>query len=192
MGMMPVSTPAARSSSPGMGGLSLPGALEQPDPAGGAAAAGNAAQQQQPGQVQQQQDDVQQQQQLFSGNDSAHRSVAERQQYIQKQQRWLLFLRHCAKCQQDEAECQFSRSCRVGKELWTHILQCNNPHCTYPRCTSSKDLLKHHQKCQVCCGGVPLLLVWPVGGESASRTLLTLPAVNHLGEPLAGLGLIRG
>jgi E1A/CREB-binding protein len=38
--------------------------------------------------------------------------------------------------------------------LWTHILQCNDPACTYPRCTSSKDLLKHHQKCQVgfeCC-----------------------------------------
>jgi E1A/CREB-binding protein len=72
-----------------------------------------------------------------------------RTQYIQKQQRWLLFLRHCAKCTQTEQECQFSRSCRVGKELWQHILQCTNVKCTYPRCVSSKDLLKHHQKCQV-------------------------------------------
>lgn len=79
----------------------------------------------------------------------AQKSLENRQQYIQKQQRWLLFLRHCAKCQQGEEECQFGRSCRVGKELWTHILSCNNQKCPYPRCTSSKDLLKHHQKCQV-------------------------------------------
>jgi E1A/CREB-binding protein len=76
-----------------------------------------------------------------------------RTQYIQKQQRWLLFLRHCAKCTQTEQECQFSRSCRVGKELWQHILQCTNVKCAYPRCVSSKDLLKHHQKCQVGRGG---------------------------------------
>jgi hypothetical protein len=77
------------------------------------------------------------------------KTIADRQQYIQKQQRWLLFLRHCAKCQQSEEECQFSRSCRVGKELWQHILTCSNQKCNYPRCVSSKDLLKHHQKCQV-------------------------------------------
>eukprot|EP00775_Hariotina_reticulata_P012625 gene12625-12755_t len=88
-----------------------------------------------------------QQQQQVADKDF-QKNVADRQQYIQKQQRWLLFLRHCAKCQQSEEDCQFSRSCRVGKELWTHILNCNNPKCPYPRCTSSKDLLKHHQKCQ--------------------------------------------
>jgi E1A/CREB-binding protein len=75
--------------------------------------------------------------------------MQEREAYIQKQQRWLLFLRHCAKCQLDETECQFSRGCGVGTELWTHILQCNNPACTVPRCTSNKDLLKHHQHCKV-------------------------------------------
>ena len=83
--------------------------------------------------------------------------LADRQQYIQKQQRWLLFLRHCAKCQQSEEECQFGRSCRVGKDLWTHILSCNSSQCQYPRCTSSKDLLKHHQKCQVCVRGSALM-----------------------------------
>ncbi len=77
------------------------------------------------------------------------RQLQERQLYIQKQQRWLLFLRHCAKCQMSESECQFGRSCRVGKELWQHILSCNETNCQFPRCHSSKDLLKHHQKCQV-------------------------------------------
>ncbi len=77
-----------------------------------------------------------------------------RQHYIQKQQRWLLFLRHCAKCQQGEEQCQFGRSCRVGKELWQHILSCSGTECPFPRCTSSKDLLKHHQKCQVGGGSM--------------------------------------
>ncbi len=86
---------------------------------------------------------------MGDGSASTNQQVQQqRQQYIQKQQRWLLFLRHCAKCNQDEQECQFSRSCRVGKELWQHILTCSNSGCTYPRCVSSKDLLKHHQKCQ--------------------------------------------
>jgi hypothetical protein len=85
-----------------------------------------------------------------NGEHAMHeRQLQERQLYIQKQQRWLLFLRHCAKCQMAETECQFGRSCRVGKELWQHILQCNETNCQFPRCHSSKDLLKHHQKCQV-------------------------------------------
>jgi hypothetical protein len=88
-------------------------------------------------------------------------NAEERNLYIQKQQRWLLFLRHCAKCQLPEQECQFGRSCRVGKELWQHILNCNVPQgqtCEYPRCHSSKDLLKHHQKCQVSCASMSAIL----------------------------------
>lgn len=84
-----------------------------------------------------------------SSQPSGPQQMQGRTQYIQKQQRWLLFLRHCAKCTQTEQECQFSRSCRVGKELWQHILSCTDTKCPYPRCVSSKDLLKHHQKCQV-------------------------------------------
>ncbi len=70
-------------------------------------------------------------------------------QYVQKQQRWLLFLRHCAKCRQSEADCQLQAQCKFGKQLWQHILNCTVQACPYPRCTNSKDLLKHHQKCQV-------------------------------------------
>jgi len=73
-------------------------------------------------------------------------------QFIQKQQRWLLFLRHCAKCRAPESECQLQQQCRFGKQLWSHILGCSNPQCQYPRCSTSKELLKHHQKCssQAC------------------------------------------
>ncbi|KAF5831026.1 histone acetylation protein-domain-containing protein [Dunaliella salina] len=73
-------------------------------------------------------------------------------QFIQRQQRWLLFLRHCAKCRAPESECQLQQQCRFGKQLWTHILGCSNPQCEYPRCSTSKELLKHHQKCssQTC------------------------------------------
>ncbi|KAG2482629.1 hypothetical protein HYH03_018437 [Edaphochlamys debaryana] len=71
------------------------------------------------------------------------------EQYVQKQQRWLLFLRHCAKCRAPGEECQLKSQCKFGKQLWQHILQCQNGQCEYPRCTSSKELLKHHQKCQL-------------------------------------------
>lgn len=37
--------------------------------------------------------------------------------YIQKQQRWLLFLRHCAKCNLSEKECQFQHTCKVRHYL---------------------------------------------------------------------------
>ncbi len=73
----------------------------------------------------------------------------QREQSIQKQQRWLLFLRHCAKCRAPGDDCQLKSQCKFGKQLWQHILSCQNPACEYPRCTSSKDLLKHHQKCTV-------------------------------------------
>lgn len=80
--------------------------------------------------------------------------AANRQHLIKTNQQWLLFLRHCAKCQQVEAECRFGESCRVGKELWTHILQCNDTkQCSHPRCMHSKQVLKHHQRCQVRVAG---------------------------------------
>eukprot|EP00884_Botryococcus_braunii_P009216 jgi/Botrbrau1/18296/Bobra.0179s0026.1 len=70
-----------------------------------------------------------------------------RTQFVAKQQRWLLFLRHCAKCQAPDNQCQYGNSCTVAKQLWAHILVCSNPDCQYPRCVTSRELLKHHQKC---------------------------------------------
>ena len=57
-----------------------------------------------------------------------------RQEYVAKQQRWLLFLRHCAKCQAAEGHCTYGQSCTVAKQLWRHILTCADPNCEYPRC----------------------------------------------------------
>ena len=122
---------------------------------------------------------------------------------VVKKQRWLLFLRHCAKCKYNENECtlkvragckhhpgyllwrpplasditgsssaklQLPRfccrlqhashhvllpaltmqgQCKFGKHLWNHILTCTVPACAFPRCSNSKELLKHHQKCLV-------------------------------------------
>ncbi|KAK2080334.1 hypothetical protein QBZ16_000187 [Prototheca wickerhamii] len=70
-----------------------------------------------------------------------------RRQQILKQQRWLLFLRHCAKCQLPENECQYGASCTVAKALWHHLIHCKDVRCAYPRCLPSRELLKHHQKC---------------------------------------------
>lgn len=60
--------------------------------------------------------------------------VAAKKNYIAKQQRWLLFLRHCAKCQAQEGVCQYGESCTVAKQLWRHILTCSGQQCSYPRC----------------------------------------------------------
>ncbi|GAB4815528.1 hypothetical protein N2152v2_002574 [Parachlorella kessleri] len=90
----------------------------------------------------QQQQQQQQQQQLHNEQ--------QRKQQILKQQRWLLFLRHCAKCPagvEGEAQCQYGTTCHVAKELWKHLINCKDQFCTYPRCQPSRMLLRHHQKC---------------------------------------------
>lgn len=63
-------------------------------------------------------------------------------------QRWLLFLRHCAKCRKAPNECALGAHCGEGKELWQHLLAGCSPQCQYPRCHRSKRLLVHHARCQ--------------------------------------------
>ena len=58
-----------------------------------------------------------------------------KQEFILKQQRWLLFLRHCAKCQFPDGQCNYGSSCAVAKQLWQHILGCSDARCEYPRYT---------------------------------------------------------
>ena len=77
----------------------------------------------------------------------AQGSKDDRKRQILKQQRWLLFLRHCAKCTLREAECTYGINCTVAKRLWQHLIHCKNPNCGYERCVPSRKLLKHHQKC---------------------------------------------
>ncbi|KAL4513564.1 hypothetical protein Ndes2526B_g07614 [Nannochloris sp. 'desiccata'] len=71
-----------------------------------------------------------------------------RKQQILKQQRWLLFLRHCARCTLDDTECPYGGNCGVAKQLWQHLIHCKSETCTYPRCSPSRALLRHHQRCK--------------------------------------------
>ena len=72
----------------------------------------------------------------------------ERKNQILKQQRWLLFLRHCAKCTAGPDECQYKQTCTLAKELWKHLIDCKDDKCSYARCAPSRVLLQHHQKCR--------------------------------------------
>ena len=72
----------------------------------------------------------------------------ERRNQILKQQRWLLFLRHCAKCTAGPNQCQYKSTCALAKELWRHLIDCKDDKCKYPRCGPSRILLQHHQKCR--------------------------------------------
>lgn len=94
---------------------------------------------------------IQQQQQgttdPTAGNRSATPTLEDRKNQILKQQRWLLFLRHCAKCTLSEKDCPYKNNCTVAKQLWDHIIKCKLPQCSYPRCTPSRELLRHHQRC---------------------------------------------
>jgi hypothetical protein len=90
-------------------------------------------------------------------------------QQIQKQQRLLLFLRHCAKCQ--DPRCSYGHHCSVGKDLWNHIVNCADHECNYPRCLNARELLRHYQKCSKhqcpICGPVRQV----VGDSSGGATL---------------------
>ena len=75
-----------------------------------------------------------------------------KQEFILKQQRWLLFLRHCAKCQFPDGQCNYGSSCAVAKQLWQHILGCSDARCSYPRCCPVLTL-----PCTAAfCAGLPI------------------------------------
>ena len=65
------------------------------------------------------------------------RELQRKKEYVAKQQRWLVFLRHCAKCQAAEGQCTYGQSCTVAKQLWSHMLTCADPNCKYPRCSTA-------------------------------------------------------
>ena len=73
-------------------------------------------------------------------------SAAAFKQQILKQQRLLLFLRHCAKCK--DAHCPHAMSCETGKALWHHLVRCKSDECKWPRCVHARELLRHYQKCK--------------------------------------------
>eukprot|EP00892_Ulva_mutabilis_P000524 jgi/Ulvmu1/10472/UM064_0009.1 len=86
---------------------------------------------------------------------------------LQKNQRLLMFLRHCAKC--TNSNCNYGTSCTTGKELWNHITSCKDQHCQYPRCLHSRNLLRHYQKCDsvTCPICVPIKQVVTESGTAS-------------------------
>jgi hypothetical protein len=82
-------------------------------------------------------------------NQKQHRQEQFRNEILH-QQRWLLFLRHCAKCK--SPNCTHGNMCSVGRALWNHLVSCNNDDCSFPRCVHARSLLRHYQKCpKVAC-----------------------------------------
>ena len=76
---------------------------------------------------------AQHQHQQAAQQQQAETNARLKKEYIIKQQRWLLFLRHCAKCQFPDGQCSYGSSCAVAKQLWQHILSCSDQTCEYPR-----------------------------------------------------------
>lgn len=82
------------------------------------------------------------------GIDQRAVKIQQQRALVQKQQRWLLFLRHASKCQAPEGQCPVTPHCGVARKLWHHVLKCRDPKCEYPRCVPSRELLSHHQRCR--------------------------------------------
>jgi len=71
---------------------------------------------------------------------------------IARSQFLLIHLRHSAKCNCGKGECQFSPvGCPETKDLWNHILACDNSACVMPGCKDAVQILKHHQGCKQQC-----------------------------------------
>jgi hypothetical protein len=108
---------------------------------------------------------------MFHSQAQAQPAQPSVQQQIARHQQILLFLRHCAKCT-DPSRCQHSARCQSGKQLWSHIFQCSNQHCTYRNCVYSRELLRHYQKCvdKACpiCGPVRLYVANDSGSSRPS------------------------
>lgn len=58
---------------------------------------------------------------------------AQKRLEVLRQQQWLLFLLHSAKCRQPPGACGYGQTCEVVKQLWLHMLSCRDAYCTYPR-----------------------------------------------------------
>ena len=72
-----------------------------------------------------------------------------------RQQERLLLLRHASKCPQPAGQCTVTPHCGRMKELWLHIVQCENADCKLDHCVSSRYVLSHYSSCadtacQVC------------------------------------------
>eukprot|EP00793_Prasinoderma_coloniale_P000996 PRCOL_00007086-RA len=114
------------------------------------------------------------------GIDQRAVKIQQQRALVQKQQRWLLFLRHASKCQAPEGQCPVTPHCGVARKLWHHVLKCRDPKCEYPRCGMMQGMGP---------GGVP---VQPPGfkleGAPAppAKTSGSRPAKRRKTTPAAG------
>ena len=92
---------------------------------------------------------------------------------ITKQRRWLVFMRHCSMC--DDDQCHLKERCDVGKRLWRHVESCADAECRFPHCAGSKCLLAHHEICAsaTCPVCVPVrdFVAWETFSNSWSNPL---------------------
>ncbi|KAG7591918.1 Zinc finger ZZ-type [Arabidopsis thaliana x Arabidopsis arenosa] len=66
---------------------------------------------------------------------------------FKNQQRWLLFLRHARSCKPPGGKCQ-DQNCVTVQKLWSHMDNCADPQCLYPRCRHTKALIGHYKNCK--------------------------------------------
>jgi len=71
---------------------------------------------------------------------------------LQQQLQFLYYAANCKHCTFTEAHCDVGDQCRIGKQLLQHMDCCTDPQCSYPHCSSSKELLRGYEKCQVRSG----------------------------------------
>jgi E1A/CREB-binding protein len=91
---------------------------------------------------------------LLSINQTTKIYTEDEKKVIKKQQYRLLLLRHAGSCKYNNC---MVFNCKLGKEIWEHIMICKNIECTTPHCVSSRYVLSHYGKCEnkkecvVCC-----------------------------------------
>ena len=84
-----------------------------------------------------------------------HKSIANNQsriQIIKQQQQRLLLLRHASKCPLEGGYCPVTPHCASMKQLWKHIMTCQDQDCKVAHCVSSRYVLSHYSTCmdQAC------------------------------------------
>ncbi|CAH1442644.1 unnamed protein product [Lactuca virosa] len=103
----------------------------------------------------------------------------------EKQQRWILFLRHARKCVHPPGKCP-EPNCITAQKLWNHITSCKDlVRCRFPRCRGTKPLLHHHWNCRdpTCPVCVPVKrfvqLKTSIRTDSNSNSNSGLPPDHH-------------
>ena len=66
---------------------------------------------------------------------------------ILKQQQRLILLNHANKCT-DYTCCYINKICSTTRNIWEHVLCCNNNECSVTYCKTTKYILNHQYYCK--------------------------------------------